>query len=119
MLARRLPSQINVGAFQITTKKMRAQLLQKKEQLVALVTELICKVPRATCQDLERRFLEIEKQLKAKTTNPEEVAAQREYIASLPQKLGELQAEINGSQVGSGWTSTAQRAHAFILLSRW
>lgn len=90
-----------MGAFQITTKKMRAQLLQKKEQLSALVTELICKVPRATCQDLDRRFLEIEKQLKSKTTTPEDVAAQREYIASLPQKLGELQGEINGSQVGS------------------
>ena len=52
-------------------------------------------------EDITHRFEEKECQLKVKTHTPEDVAAQREYIAKLPMAINELRAEIDMIEVAS------------------
>jgi hypothetical protein len=52
-------------------------------------------------EDITRRFEEKECQLKVKTHTPEDLAAQRDYIAKLPMAINELKAEIDQTEVAS------------------
>ncbi|KAL2653917.1 hypothetical protein R1flu_022045 [Riccia fluitans] len=90
---RRIPNSISFGAFQIICKKIRQFLLQKKQQLVDIVMQLIASTPKQLGQEKLKRFEELEKQLKVKTHNPEEVAAQRDFILTVPGKVIELKQE--------------------------
>lgn len=60
---------------------------------------MIATVPKLMGIEIGRKFEEKEKQLKMKTQTPEEVAAQREYIASLPAKILEHRQEIDATEV--------------------
>ena len=65
------------------------------------VLSLIAQIPRSMGEDITHRFEEKECQLKVKTHTPEDVAAQREYIAKLPMAINELRAEIDMIEVAS------------------
>ncbi|BBN11637.1 hypothetical protein Mp_5g13570 [Marchantia polymorpha subsp. ruderalis] len=98
-LDRRIPNSISFGTFQITCKKIRQSLLQKKQQLCDIVMQLIASTPKQLGEDKHKRFEEIEKQLKIKTHNPEEVAAQKDFILTVPGKVIELKQEIDQLEV--------------------
>jgi dynein heavy chain len=49
--------------------------------------------------EIGRKFEEFEKQLKAKTQNPEEVQAMKDYMLTLPMKINELKGEVDQTEV--------------------
>ncbi|CAM6094963.1 unnamed protein product [Calypogeia fissa] len=93
-LDRRIPNMISFGTFQVTCKKIRTSLMQKKQQLIDIVMQIISSTPKNLGLDKGKRFEEIERQLKTKTHNPEDVAAQKEFIFTVPGKVIELRQEI-------------------------
>ncbi|XP_024523426.1 dynein heavy chain 1, axonemal [Selaginella moellendorffii] len=98
-LETRIPSNIAFGPFTISCKKVRTVLVTKKSQLTELVFGLITGTPRQMAQTVSGKFEEKEKQLRIKTKTPEEVASQREFIATLPMKITELKGEIDQTEV--------------------
>lgn len=63
--------------------------------------QLIASTPKQLGEDKHKRFEEIEKQLKIKTHNPEEVAAQKDFILTVPGKVIELKQEIDQLEVSN------------------
>lgn len=63
--------------------------------------QIISTTPKTLGQDKGKRFEEIEKQLKIKTHNPEEVAAQKEFIMTVPGKVVELRQEVEQLDVSA------------------
>jgi hypothetical protein len=63
--------------------------------------QIISSTPKTLGLDKGKRFEEIEKQLKTKTHNPEEVAAQRDFIITVPGKVVELRQEIEQLDVSA------------------
>nr|AML30859.1 axonemal inner arm dynein heavy chain 3 [Marsilea vestita] len=98
-IEKRIPTTITFGPFIVTCKKVRGLLVQRKSQLSDIVVSLIAQVPRTMSEGISRRFEEKEQQLKIKTRTPEDVAAQREYIAKLPMAINELRTEIDLTEV--------------------
>eukprot|EP00798_Chlamydomonas_sp_ICE-L_P016862 gene16862-23130_t len=102
------------GIAHVSVLKTREVLVKKKEKLVNLLVALCSKVPKRMMQALTAKFQEIDKALRVKTGNLEEVDETRKYIDSLPNKIGELMAEIEAEDardkfVGESWPTKLTR----------
>ncbi|KAH8941010.1 hypothetical protein BDL97_14G015200 [Sphagnum fallax] len=98
-LDRSIPNTIQFGCFFVNCKKIRTQLINKKQQLTDIVLNLISTIPKDQGMEIGRKFEEFEKQLKAKTQNPEEVQAMKDYMLTLPMKINELKGEVDQTEV--------------------
>ena len=78
---------------------MRDLLISKKQRLVRSLKESLSRVPRRIVASVAAKFTEVEKRLRLKPNNIEEVADQRQFIESLPRKVAELVAEADAAQV--------------------
>ena len=58
-------------------------------------------MPRRIVASVAAKFGEVEKRLRMKPSNIEEVADQRQFVESLPRKVAELVAETDAAQVPS------------------
>ena len=79
--------------------QVRDALISKKQRLVRSLKETLSRVPRRIVASVAAKFGEIEKRLRLKPNNIEEVADQRQFIDSLPRKVAELVAEMSAAQV--------------------
>ena len=94
-----LPAQgISIGLLYVSTVKAREVLVKKKEKLVSLLKALFARIPRKMMLGLDSKFKEIEKNLRQKPSNLEEIDDQRKYIEALPIKLNELQGDLEASK---------------------
>eukprot|EP00899_Mesostigma_viride_P012150 jgi/Mesvir1/20936/Mv08007-RA.1 len=94
-LDKSIPSAITVGPFHINCKKVRDQLLLKKEKMNSLVLDLWSRIPKKMAVDVCKKFDELEKVLNAKANCIEDVAKQREFIDSIPRQMVDLQESID------------------------
>ena len=78
---------------------MRDLLITKKQRLLRSLKEGLSHVPRRIVASVAAKFSEVEKRLRLKLNNIEEVADQRQFIESLPRKVAELVAETDAAQV--------------------
>jgi len=85
-----VPNSISVGAFSLSTRKVRETLVAKRHDLAEQVKLLVADFPRRVCEKVNAEFKQINKQLAIKTTDPEGIKAQRELIESLPKLVAEL-----------------------------
>lgn len=79
--------------------QVRDALISKKQRLVRSLKEALSRVPRRIVASVAAKSGEIEKRLRLKPNNIEEVADQRQFIDSLPRKVAELVAEMSAAQV--------------------
>nr|PNR26425.1 hypothetical protein PHYPA_031000 [Physcomitrium patens] len=94
-----VPNEIQFGCFNIDTKKVRTFLMTKKQQLIDLVLTMIAKLPQDSGAKISSKFENLEKLLKTKTNNPEEVDALKQAMITMPIKINELCAEIEANEV--------------------
>ena len=80
---------------------MRDLLISKKQRLLRSLKEGLSRVPRRIVASVAAKFSAVEKRLRLKPNNIEEVADQRQFIESLPRKVAELVAETDAAQVPS------------------
>ncbi|KAG2439747.1 hypothetical protein HYH02_010624 [Chlamydomonas schloesseri] len=99
-LVESVPTGISLGLVQVNLVKTRELLVKKQEKLVALLKSLAARVPRRAMNAVSIKFAEIDRALKAKATNLEDVDEQRRYIESLPNKVSELMADVEAQR---GW----------------
>ena len=78
---------------------MRDLLISKKQRLIRSLKEALSRVPRRIVAAVAAKFGDIEKRLRLKLNNIEEVADQRQFVDSLPRKVAELVAEMDSAQV--------------------
>ena len=83
---------------------MRDLLISKKQRVVRSLKEALSRVPRRIIASAAAKFGEVEKKLRMKPSSIEEVADQRQFIESLPRKVAELVAEMDGAQARLHWT---------------
>ena len=74
-------------------------LISKKQRLIRSLKEALSRVPRRIVAAVAAKFSEVEKRLRMKPNNIEEVADQRQFIDALPRKVAELVAEMDAAQV--------------------
>lgn len=79
--------------------KLRDLLISKKQRLIRTLKEALSRVPRRIVAAVAAKFAEVEKRLRLKPGNIEEVADQRHFIDALPRKVAELIAEMDAAQV--------------------
>ena len=79
--------------------QVRDQLISKKQRLIRSLKEALSRVPRRIVAAVAVKFGEVEKKLRMKPSNIEEVADQRQFIDALPRKVAELVAEMDAAQV--------------------
>ncbi|KAG2485619.1 hypothetical protein HYH03_015682 [Edaphochlamys debaryana] len=99
-LAEAVPTGISLGLVQVNLAKTREMLVKKQEKLVALLKALAARVPRRAMAAVSSKFAEIDRALKAKVNNLEDVDEQRTYIEQLPNKIQELMADVEAQR---GW----------------
>lgn len=80
--------------------QIREVLVNKKQRLIRALKEAMSRAPRRVVAAVSTKFLELDKRLRQKPSNIEEVADQRQFIESLPRKVAELVAEMDAAQVG-------------------
>ncbi|EFJ44217.1 dynein heavy chain 2, partial [Volvox carteri f. nagariensis] len=95
-----VPVGISLGLVQINLSKTRELLVKKQEKLVSLLKGLAARVPRRSMASVSSKFAEIDRALKAKANNLEDVDEQRKYIEQLPNKIADLMAEVENQR---GW----------------
>ena len=83
--------------------QVRDLLGSKKQKLVRALKEAMSHVPRRVIAAVSAKFVELDKKLRQKPTNIEEVADQHQFIEFLPRKVTELIAEMETAQV---WSKT-------------
>lgn len=66
---------------------------------VLAVLSMIATAPKNQGNEIGRKFENFEKHLKSKTQNPEDVAAMKDYMLTLPMKIHELRGEIDQTEV--------------------
>lgn len=66
---------------------------------MALLKALCARVPRKMMAGVTAKFVEIERVLRNKTNNLEDVDEQRKYIEALPNKILELVQDIEATKV--------------------
>ena len=66
-----VPNSISVGAFSLSTRKVRETLVAKRHDLAEQVKLLLADFPRRVCEKVNAEFKQINKQLAIKTTDPE------------------------------------------------
>lgn len=79
--------------------QVRDLVIAKKQRLIRSLKEALSKAPRHIVATVAAKFGEVEKRLRMKPNNIEEVADQRQFIDSLPRKVAELVAEMDAAQV--------------------
>ena len=93
----------------VVLKQVRDMLITKKQRLIRSLKEALSRVPRRIIAAVAVKFGEVEKKLRMKPSNIEEVADQRQYIDALPRKVAELVAEMDTAQVSpSTWCCCAK-----------
>ncbi|KAL0019092.1 hypothetical protein WJX77_000912 [Trebouxia sp. C0004] len=95
-----LPASINLGFTALQLVKVRDLIISKKQRLIRSLKEALSRVPRRIVAAVAAKFGEVEKRLRLKPSNIEEVADQRQFIDALPRKVAELIAEMDAAQ---GW----------------
>ncbi|GLI62391.1 hypothetical protein VaNZ11_005010 [Volvox africanus] len=95
-----VPSGISLGLVQVNIVKTRELLVKKQEKLVSLLKGLAARVPRRAMASVSSKFAEIDRALKAKANNLEDVDEQRKYIEALPNKVNDLMADVEAQR---GW----------------
>ena len=94
-----IPPSVTIGPFTINCKRIREQLLSKSEKMIEHCKVRLSQIPLGIITGISTKFEEIDKALRVKTTCPEDVQAQEEYIASLGEKIAELKEEIETTNV--------------------
>ena len=94
-----IPPSVVIGPFTINCKRIREQLLSKTEKMIEHCKLQLSQIPLGIITSISAKFEEIDKALRVKSTCPEDVQAQEEYIASLNEKIAGLKEEIETTQV--------------------
>lgn len=68
-----------------------------------MLKALACKMPRIMMSIVSSKFSELERQLRVKAANIEEVDNQRRFAEELPGKLAPLVAEVEATKVSYHW----------------
>ncbi|KXZ54227.1 hypothetical protein GPECTOR_5g319 [Gonium pectorale] len=95
-----VPTGISLGLVQVNLAKTRELLVKKQEKLVSLLKLLAARVPRRAMAAVSAKFAEIDRTLKLKANNLEDVDEQRKYIEALPNKIADLMADVEAQR---GW----------------
>ncbi|GLC56009.1 hypothetical protein PLESTB_001054700 [Pleodorina starrii] len=95
-----VPAGISLGLVQVNLAKTRELLVKKQEKMVSLLKGLAARVPRRAMASVSSKFAEIDRALKAKANNLEDVDEQRKYIEQLPNKINDLMGEVEAQR---GW----------------
>lgn len=89
-----IPTSIIVGSYMVHTGKVREFLLAKQNDLIAKVKDVVVEIPRKRVREICQKYEEIDRKLKVKTQNPEDVDDMRRLMETVPSKNAELREEI-------------------------
>jgi dynein heavy chain len=79
---------------------VRDALLKKKEKLVQQLKALAARVPRKALAAVGAKFAELERELRARPADLEQVDEQRRLVEALPGKVASLMVEVEATRVG-------------------
>jgi len=94
-----VPVTMSLGSVSVTIKGVREALILKQEQILDKVVALLRETPKAIVASICAKYKDLDRQLKVKTTNMEDVDSQRKLISEVPMKVAEILDELHTIQI--------------------
>ncbi|KAH9586143.1 Dynein heavy chain [Trypanosoma melophagium] len=94
VVAQKLPAYITVGNYVVDCQSFGHIMANKEQDLAKLVMNLICKMAKSKTVYIREEFSKIVRTLEKQPQNPEKLYELKNFIASTPERITELCAEI-------------------------
>jgi len=89
-----IPKRAIVGIFAVNVQSVRANLISKRKSLIKAILDFVSKTAKAQFKKLRDEYRAIDSKITAPPTKIEELDAQRQYIATVPQITEKLHARV-------------------------